>query len=453
MEVDKKEKQELEQERIRKLHEKARKMGAKKRISYTKLGSKNAINPEQAEKPRMTLKIESVEGSLMYEIQKISKDKKQIDKYAKQLEKKYGIPYDLLTDYLTERKSIATASPEITSALREIFGLDNNAPLEQYHWRYSIDSVPKQLAYDMIQIDDDQWIGKITVRELMQLREAGLVNYNENAQRVMKHVTRGKEEFYIVSVNKKAVLSMEELFENGQYIPNTITLNMPEDTNFSYRNGTLTIKNIDHFDITDGYHRYLAMSNLYDDDENFDYPMELRITNYSEDKSRQLIWQEDQKTKMSRIDSESMNTNSLSNKVVQRLNINKTFLLAGQINVNRGIINAADMAEIIRATYFPVSKIFSKKKEIETIKIVTDELAEGINTVVEEDLNLAEKPWGRAFLYCLVYNINNHVALEDLLNETYRMTRIANERKMFKGRREVARVDMKKLAEMRKEPQ
>lgn len=396
------------------------------------------------------------EMNLQLTIQKTSSNKKFINECSQKLYKQYDIPIEVSLDYLTERKNISTASPEIKSAIESVvdprmYSAAHN--LMHRSWKYKENKSSKQLTYDMVQIADDQWIGKITVRELMQLREAGLVNYNENAQRVMKHVTRGKAEFYIVSVNKKAVLSMEKLFEDGQYIPNTITLNMPDDTNFLYRNGTLIIKNIDHFDITDGYHRYLAMSNLYDDDENFDYPMELRITNYSEDKSRQLIWQEDQKTKMARIDSESMNANSYPNIVVQRLNLNKAFSLAGQINTTRGIINAADMAEIIRVTYFPVSRVFSKKKEIEALKTATDELVEGINYVVEENLDLVDHSWDRPFLYCLVYNINNHVELEDLLNETYRMTRIANERKMFKGRREVARVDMKKLAEMRKEPQ
>lgn len=369
---------------------------------------------------------------------------KRIKAYAEQLYKLYKIPNGLSSDYLTKRIDIATATPEIKTAIGKVMGLDVDDSV-LVDWTYETPKLPKQLIYDMIQIADDQWIGKISVRELMQLRDAQIIKYNENTQRVMKRVHKGNEEIYQISLNKKAILSMEELFRDGIYIPNTITLNMPEGTNFTYRNGTLVIKKLDHFDITDGYHRYIAMSNLYNEDNSFDYPMELRITNYSEDKSRQLIWQEDQKTKMSRIDSDSMNMNSAANKVVQRLNVSPLFNLAGQINTNRGIINSAELAEIIKATYFPVSKIFSKKKELESIISAENEIRDGINYVTSEDMELLEKPWHRLFLYCLVYNINNKVNKKKLLKMTDYMANRAYEEKMFRGR-EVTRIDMKRLA-------
>ena len=369
-------------------------------------------------------------------------------KYADELYRKYDIPIDVSIDYLSTRKDITEADPNIILAIADVLKIDfDRKQIED--WHYVISRTPKQLEYEMVEIADDQWIGKITVRELMQLRDAQIINYNENTQRVMKRINKGTEETWTITLNKKAILSMEELFRDNIYIPNTITLNMPEGTNFTYRNGTLTIKKLDHLDITDGYHRYIAMSNLYNEDPDFDYPMELRITNYSEDKSRQLIWQEDQKTKMSRIDSDSMNMNSTANKIVQRLNVNSTFNLAGQINANKGIINSAELAEAIRAMYLPVSKIFSKKKELEAIVTAEKEIKEGINRVTEDDTELVEHSWDRHFLYCLIYNINNHVKQDALLSKTNRMAQLAYDEKMFKGR-EITRIDMKRLADMSK---
>lgn len=372
---------------------------------------------------------------------------KRIKEYADKLYKLYNIPTDLSIDYLTMRSDIQTAKPEINEAIKHAMGLKANEKLLK-DWKYETAKLPKQLVYDMIQIADDQWIGKITVSELMQLRDAQIINYNENTQRVMKRIHKGNEEIYQISLNKKAILSMEELFRDGIYIPNTITLNMPEGTSFSYRNGSLVIKKIEHFDITDGYHRYIAMSNLYNEDKDFDYPMELRITNYSEDKSRQLIWQEDQKTKMARIDSESMNMNSSANKVVQRLNLSPIFNLAGQINTNKGIINSSELAEIIRATYFPVSKIFSKKKELEAIIKAESEIRTGINAITEQDTRRLEYPWAKEFLYCLIYNINTGTDTKLLLHLTERMETLACFEKMFRGR-EVTRIDMRRLAEIK----
>ena len=380
------------------------------------------------------------------EISKIATQKKVIQEYAKRLLKQYNIPIDVSTDYLTLRKDIMTAQPEVGFAIGKTLGVKVKDRV-LLDWHYEIEKLSKQLEYEMIQIADDQWIGKITVKELMKLRDAQIINYNENTQRVLKRITKGNEEIYSITLNKKAILSMEELFSNGTYIPNTITLNMPEGTNFTYRRGMLVIKDIDHFDITDGYHRYIAMSNLYNMDNEFDYPMELRITNYSEDKSRQLIWQEDQKTKMSRIDSESMNANATANKIVHRLNVNSGCNLAGMINSNAGIVNAAELAEIIRATYLPASKIFSKKRELVAIINAEQALREGFNVVTETNMDLLEHPWKREFLYCLVYNINKGVDSKKLLSETNRMAQKAHEEKMFRGR-EVTRIDMKRLAEM-----
>lgn len=389
--------------------------------------------------------------TILIEINEMIKDiatqAKIIKEYADRLYKLYKIPNDVSVDYLTMRSDISTAKPEIATAIGSVVGANVDMDI-LVDWQYEIAKLPKQLTYDMIQIADDQWIGKISVSELMQLRDAQIINYNENTQRVMKRINKGNEEIYQIALNKKAILSMEELFRDGIYIPNTITLNMPEGTSFVYRNGTLIIKKLDHFDITDGYHRYIAMSNLYNEDKDFDYPMELRITNYSEDKSRQLIWQEDQKTKMARIDSESMNMNSCANKVVQRLNVSPTFNLAGQLNTNKGIINSAELAEIIRATYFPVSKIFSKKKELEAIMKAESEIRNGINTVTEENMGLLEQPWERPFLYCLVYNINNNVEPKELLRTTERMATMAFHEKMFRGR-EVTRIDMRRLSEFK----
>lgn len=390
---------------------------------------------------------------VLLEIQTLIKDEagqaKRIKEYAERLYRLYKIPNGVSVDYLTMRSDISTAKPEIMTAIGKVLGAKvDERILADY--TFEVAKLPKQLVYEMVQVADDQWIGKISVSELMQLRDAQIINYNENTQRVMKRINKGEEEIYQITLNKKAVLSMEELFRDGIFIPNTITLNMPEGANFVYRNGNLIIKKLDHFDITDGYHRYIAMSNLYNEDPDFDYPMELRITNYSEDKSRQLIWQEDQKTKMSRIDSESMNMNSASNKVVQRLNVNPTFNLAGQINANKGIINSAEMAEIIKITYFPPSKIYSKKKELASIIKAESEIRDGINSIVVENMDLLEIPWTRQFLYCLIYNINRNVEKEKLLKTTERMTQMATNEKMFRGR-EITRVDTRRLAEIAKE--
>lgn len=390
-------------------------------------------------------------------ISAIAGDKKQVKAVADELVKEKDLPIDLVVDVLTMRDNIEVLIEPIAYAFGKKFSMRmesyfNKVEIESMrNWKYKAEKLTFPLEFPMIQIADDQWVGRITVAELMKLRDVQIINYNENTQRVMKRVVKGNEEYYTIKLNRRAIASMEQLFKSGTFIPNVITLNMPEDTVFDYDEYTsmLLIRKLSHFDITDGYHRYIAMSNLYNVDKDFDYPMELRITNYSEDKSRQLIWQEDQKTKMSKVDSNSMNLNVAANKVVQKLNVDPLFNLSGSVNAN-GIINSAELSEIIRNTYFQASNTTSKQKEVQEIIRAEKEIRDGLNCITENNMALLEKRWNRWFLYSAIYNIYVGEAIgPHLVFETARMASKAKEMKMFVGR-EVKRIDMKRFAAMKK---
>ena len=46
--------------------------------------------------------------------------------------------------------------------------------------KYDVKKIKFPLIFKMIQVEDDQWIGKITVDMLMQLRKAQLINYTKD---------------------------------------------------------------------------------------------------------------------------------------------------------------------------------------------------------------------------------------------------------------------------------
>ena len=147
------------------------------------------------------------------------------------------------------------------------------------------------------------------------------MNYNERTQRVVKKIITPNGEHYQISLNAHALKKIEKSFDEKRYIPNTITLNIPDiDENVKHydrETNTLIISTLKEFDIIDGYHRFVAIQRICAVDDKFDLPMELRITCFSENKARQFIWQEDQKTKMSRVDSESFNRYNTANIIVK----------------------------------------------------------------------------------------------------------------------------------------
>lgn len=371
----------------------------------------------------------------------------------KELHSEFNIPISLASDYITMRIDIDSATDFICYVFltrfdeKKLNNFFSNSEIEKYrNSKYAEKKLSFPLKFNMIQISEDQWIGKISVKELMKLRDAQLINYNENAQRTMERIISGETEYYRIALNKQAVEGIVESYENETYIPNTITLNIPDGSDFYYEDGKLFIRKVDHLDILDGYHRYIAISKIYNIRHSFDYSMELRIVNFPEDKAKQFIWQEDQKTRMKKIDSDSLNQNNSANKIVQRLNSDSTCNLASMISRNKGIVNSAYLGQAISKIY--MQNITKKKAVIKTIEI-TKELKEKINYVTEQDISLLDKSWSRKFIICFVYCCSK-LEKEEVLNETNRLySELQKEenRLIFK-QSEISTIDLTRLSKL-----
>jgi len=229
--------------------------------------------------------------------------------------------------------------------------------IEQYlNEKFEIRQIHFPLVIKCEKVNDSQWIGATNSQFFMDLRRAQLIKYNVNAQRVMKKIVRGENILFKIVPNKIAIKAIKALMQKNQYIPTPITLNIPydSDADFYYdeKERELVIKSLDNFDISDGYHRYLAMCELHDEEPDIQYPMEIRIINFTDEKTRQFIFQEDQKTKMSQSNSRTMNINRASNNVIDRLNEMATFDFKGLIGRNSGTINYAALSDFIEYFYF-----------------------------------------------------------------------------------------------------
>lgn len=256
---------------------------------------------------------------------------------------------------------------------------------------------------NMVQISQDQWIGRITAKELMALKEAQVIKYNENTQRTMKRIVRGESRYYKIALNEKSVREIKEALESGIYISDDITLNMPvETTEFTYNKGNITISELDKLDIIDGYHRYIAISRAMLENEDFDYPMELRLVNYSEEKAKQLIYQKDQKTKMRQVDSAALNQYNPANIVIDQLNSDPGSNIQGMVARNGGKINQADLSAFIHAFYFPTGK--ATRKDILEVK---KDLQQKFNSYISSDLNLVDHVFTLKETAIIIYCFKN----------------------------------------------
>lgn len=352
---------------------------------------------------------EELEHDLQNEFWKIASDSSIVRELSQDAYTSYRIPEIIFTDYITLRKDTSEAdlftlfilTDIVLNTIENYFSSTEISEFHETKWHNKEIKFPLRLK--MTKINDEQFIGKITVKELMGLKDARYINYNENVQRTKRRIIRGDTEFYQIFLNKRAVSEIIDSFESDLYIPNTITLNMPDGTLYNYneKEGILEIKEIDYFDILDGYHRYIAMSKIASRDPDFDYAMELRIVKFPESKARRFIWQEDQKTKMRKIDSDSMNPVKTANKIVSRINMDDKFILSGKISRNKGIINAAYLADIIDILF--VRRTLKSEEGI-IIRNTTTRIISYIEDFVITHEEYLNTPWDRITTLVVIYD-------------------------------------------------
>lgn len=284
--------------------------------------------------------------------------------------------------------------------------------IKEYSTPLKVKKFKFPIRWNMIQVcEGTQWIGRITAKELMELRDAQLINYNEKTQRTLKHIENKDFAYYQVYLNKDAVEKISESFESGYFIPNTITLNIPMNADFGYKDGQLYIFHTDKLDIIDGYHRYIALSKLYNQDNSFDYIMELRVVCFEEEMAKQFIWQEDQKTKMKKMDSNSFNQNSPAVQVINYINQENTF--RGLIGRNKAIIDQGLAVNLIDKIYFNTRKKINRKD----ILLARDEISTRLGVMYYSNPNLFEKPWSYEFTVVAFTLIRNDMVPDSSLDD------------------------------------
>lgn len=305
------------------------------------------------------------------------------------MNEKYDVPTGISMDMIARGKFAEQTEQILFYLLDGLLKLKGNRKqLDDYYTEIEIknyssskfkkDKIKFPIQIKCLQVTDDQWIGKADTKFFMKLRAAQLINYNENAQRTLTKVnTKNGEEYYKITLNESAVNSIGTSLEEGSYISTAITLNISDesDADFYYDEDTCTliIKSLSYFDISDGYHRYIAMCRKNDANPDFNVPWELRIINFSDSKTNHFIYQEDQKTQMSKADSNTMNQRSPVNRAVTRLNEDSSFCLFGEINNAGGKLPKTEFTTLIEEFYFkPFKRIDNEnlfvKNVIQSVK-------------------------------------------------------------------------------------
>lgn len=394
-----------------------------------------------------------VKEVLLNKFRKIILNKSDELKMYKYAYDKYNLQMGVFADYVSERKSLDEVSNIMFFMMldsHEAIVNPNKNNISKYFTEKEIEDFSKikieneeiqfPLIFNVVAISDDQWIGSIDTDFLISLNENQLINYNPETQRTMQHIIRNGNDYYCIKVNSNAVNSISKEMSSSTYIPSPITLNIPEgEEDFVYipDKHQLIINSIKAFDIIDGYHRFLGINKCKTIDEEFNYHMELRITHFNVEKAQRFIYQEDQKTKMTKVDSDSYNMSSPGVIVSNKINENSLCNIKGYIGRNNSKINIAKMAELITFLWFPGSKKEDRKRIIE----VSKELVDDFNIITEANPEFLDMEYNNKVLTCVMVTFYYYKDKTDKTNmakviiETIKESDSINKRRFYQTRK------------------
>lgn len=351
----------------------------------------------------------------------------------------------------------------VLKCIQEVCGNSNLKPeiyftdyeMESYEkMKYSAQKTSFPIILDMIQITDDQYVGKIKASTLVKWRSEGLIRYNKVLQRRLTTIVRGGKAYEVITLNSKSVTEMVGCFKRGEFVPNAITLNISEDEMDFFYDGDkhqLVIQSVNHLDLTDGYHRLVALSKVIESDPSFDYDMELRITNFSEAKAGHFIGQEEKHVPIPKRDIRSFDMNDISNKVVRKINDTPMCNMTGAI-IRGGRVDFAAFAEMVEELYIKPMSDDEVKKAIIT---VPKDLIESINIVTENDSSLLDKKFSvmevRIFVFvCSLFKGKEKSGLPGMMGKMLTHKYSSNEKQMLSSKRKISKV-VSHLEEIAKE--
>ena len=347
-----------------------------------------------------------------------------------ELESEFNIPINMSSDIMSLRKDISEYNEFILFAItkvvddKKIGEYFTDKEIEMYaNGKYTPDKIKFPIELQMLKVADDQYIGVTSAQFLMQLREAQLINYNADTQRALRIVYNGGKTVFRPYINASAVKEIKQAYADKTFIPNTISLNInldDEKADYHYYEKTCTFKinSLTAFDLFDGYHRYLGMAGNYDKDDQFDYPMELRITLFSVGKAKQFIFQEDHKTKMRKVESSTFDQYDAGNIIVNRLNSDPENYLNGNINLQDGLINSGILGQTIDKLWFKKTKP-DRKEIIEVTKTIKTKL----NMFLDAQDRYVEKKWQPHEIIIIFYGFSHNYSNEQIMNAIHNISK------------------------------
>lgn len=193
---------------------------------------------------------------------------------------------------------------------------------------------------DVRQVSDGIWTVVVTADFIAKLGRSNMLNYEFETQREAKTIETDDGIILTPTVNTQSVVEIEDEILTNNFIPNTLTFNIPlkDRDNFKYDDNIkrwILLKG--KLNIIDGYHRYLGITSATRK-QKLNYNFELRLTNFNDDKAKKFIVQEDKKNPISKEYIKSIDNSDLITQIISQLNQSNRSELNGKITTDKSTI-------------------------------------------------------------------------------------------------------------------
>lgn len=210
---------------------------------------------------------------------------------------------------------------------------------------------------------NDQWIGVISIQDVVRLLQAKKIRYNYKTQRNPIYIKHRDTLIQRPNINNNSVINIKDLIIKGQYIPDTLTFNIfadgYEDFIYDRKRNRLIIKD-GNLDMLDGMHRSLACEGALLENPNIELNFPLMLTNFDVDKANRYILQKDLRNPLDEEYKQSLNITEEHNAIVKEINEKSNSDIRGlivtddsMITAGKGLTRFSVMAKTIQRLWNP----------------------------------------------------------------------------------------------------
>lgn len=182
----------------------------------------------------------------------------------------------------------------------------------------------------------------LSAQFIAKLGKSNMLNYEFETQRDAKVIETERGIIQVPNINPESIIQISEELITDEFIPNTLTFNIPLKNSDDFKYNPKDKKWIllkGKLNIIDGYHRYRGILAALAK-KNIDYNFEVRLANFDDDKARKFIVQEDKRNPISKEYIKSIDNSDLTTQLINQLNQNNRSELKGKITTDRATIQS-----------------------------------------------------------------------------------------------------------------